>query len=126
MRALSELSEQEFEDVCDGCAKCCAFPKARGIACPGLDVETNRCTVYEKRFDTYICAKVTSDNVMSLHDRGILPDSCAYVRWERGQPALPRPVEAAVLIPFMLAPRDFQRRYNRANKAYLKSRSSAQ
>lgn len=122
---LSKLSETEFEDLCDGCGKCCGFMNAKSFACPGLDCATNRCTVYARRHDTYMCTAVTPENTLDLHERGILPASCAYVRYEKGLSALDRPVEAAVLIPFSLAPRDFQRKYRKANKAYLRSRRAS-
>lgn len=117
------LSSKEWEELCDGCGKCCGFTRGKpetGVACPGLDCGTNRCTVYAKRFSTYMCASVTPENTLDLHDKGILPDSCAYVRHLKGEPPL-EVTPVAKLIPFALAPRDFQRKYRRANKKWLKS-----
>ena len=113
------MKDREWEELCDGCGKCCSFG-ASGVACPGLDAKTNRCTVYDKRHTTYVCLKVRPDNVLHLHSRGILPDSCAYVRHVLGQPPLERPVQAAELVPFVLAPKRFQRAFRRYNKAWLR------
>ena len=121
---MQNLSKQEWEDLCDGCGKCCGQQKPKdegvGIACPGLDCGTNRCTVYEKRLTTHTCLKVEPDNVEELHERGILPDSCAYVRHVQGKEPLDRPVPAATLIPFALAPRMYQKIHNRTTKKWLR------
>jgi hypothetical protein len=93
------MTPEEWDDMCDGCAKCCEFKGTGGIACPGLDTETNRCTVYEKRLRTHTCLKVDPDNTMELHERGILPDTCAYVRHMQGLEPLEH-VEPAKLRPY--------------------------
>ncbi len=116
------LTDKEWEELCDGCGKCCGltWPKeGEGIACPGLDVAKNVCTVYERRLRTHICLKVEPDNVEEFHQRGILPDSCAYVRHVQGQEPLDEPV-VAKLIPFALASKKLQRRYYRANRKWQK------
>lgn len=122
---MSTLTTEEWEALCDGCGKCCSQSRPKdagvGIACPGLDCKTNRCTVYDKRLTTHTCLKVEPDNVEELHDAGILPDSCAYVRHVKGQEPLDRPVPAATLIPFALAPRDYQRYSHRVTKRWLKA-----
>jgi uncharacterized cysteine cluster protein YcgN (CxxCxxCC family) len=99
--ALAKLSKAEFEALCDGCAKCCSI--GDGVACPGLDTACNRCTVYAKRQVTEMCVRLTPHNILRLHEVGILPDSCAYVRYEQGLPPLDRPVEKARLTPFSAA-----------------------
>ena len=67
-----------------------------------------------------MCVKVTADNVTYLHKVGTLPDSCAYVRFEKGLPELPRPVEAAKLIPFILAGPDQIKKYAKARAKWDK------
>lgn len=117
MPDLSKLSEQEFEDLCDGCGKCCEISDS-GVACPGLDTETNRCTVYAARLTTHVCTKLTPQNVKTLHQKRVLPDSCAYVRYYRGQEPLQRPVTSAVLIPYAGMPKRFKRWYDRSNREF--------
>lgn len=73
------MTPAEWEALCDGCGHCCRLP-GTVVGCPGLDTKTNRCKVYEKRCETEVCVKVTPENVRSLHDRGVLPDTCGYVR----------------------------------------------
>lgn len=92
-----------------------------GTACPGLDVTTNRCTVYKKRLTTYICVKVEPDTVDQMHKDGLLPDSCGYVRWSQGKAPLEEP-PVSVLTPFALAPLSFRRQYERANKKWQRER----
>ena len=119
------LSNEEWEALCDGCGKCCGLSQPKdgtGVACPGLNVQTNRCTVYKKRLTTHICLEVRPDNVLTLHGRGILPDSCAYVLHTLGQSPLDRPVEEAKLIPFALAPLQVRRNYRSAQKRWLKEK----
>jgi len=118
----SEL-DRAWEDICDGCGKCCSIGK--NVACPSLDVETNRCTQYTRRKTTEMCLKVEPSNVMSLHARGVLPPSCAYVRYMNEEPPLPRPVAGAKLIPFQLAHPNLGQRYLLERKKWL-TKSSAE
>lgn len=95
------MSNEEWENLCDGCAKCCEVKK--GVACPSLGSD-NRCTVYDNRFEIEICLKVTPKNVTYLRKKGTLPDSCAYVRYmENLSPLSVDEIEEATLIPFGLA-----------------------
>ena len=112
-----ELSKDEWENLCDGCGKCCGFANSN-FACPSLNVKTNRCRNYKKRFTTDICLSVRPDNVLNLHGRGILPDSCAYVRFVQKKPPL-EVIESAALIPLELAPLSVRRRYKKARKRWL-------
>ena len=116
------MNKEDWENLCDDCGKCCSGTRPKdlgvGIACPGLDCKTNRCTVYDKRLTTHTCLKVEPDNVEELHEAGILPDSCAYVRHVQGKEPLDSPVPAATLIPFALAPRVYQRQHRRTTKRW--------
>lgn len=117
-----------WESLCDGCAKCCSI--GNNIACPSLDTTCNSCTVYEKRHDTEICLKVTPANVKHLHARGILPDSCAYVRYmNKKTPAkLTRwtGLEPARLIPYELCHPDIASKHKAAKAAWFKRDHSDQ
>lgn len=96
------MEAKEWEDLCDGCGMCCEIGST-GVACPFLDTMENRCTVYEERFQKAPwCSKVRPDNTLALHRRKVLPDSCAYVRHVKGQPALEE-IPKARLIPYTLA-----------------------
>lgn len=122
------MTEQEWEDLCDGCGKCCTLKRTlkspNKIACPGLDVVSNRCMVYEVRQETWPCAKVDPDNVVTLFRQGVLPPSCAYVRHTYGLPPLENPPQAKHL-PFHLASNEFKMEFVRDAKKALKSNSEA-
>ena len=129
MQGTRKESEEvlKWEELCDGCGLCCNSnrPKTRrGFACPALDVRTRRCTSYETRLDRFICLKVTPENTLDLHQRGILPDSCAYVRHELGLPPVTPP--EVELVPFDLAPKSEQRRYMKARDEWQRVRAERQ
>ncbi|MDG1938910.1 MAG: YcgN family cysteine cluster protein [Pseudomonadales bacterium] len=84
-RELEDLSPSEWEQLCDGCAKCClnkledentqAVVYTR-VACRLLDSEACRCTDYDKRQALAPhCLQVTP--AMARSEQW-LPDSCAY------------------------------------------------
>lgn len=84
---LTEMSETQWESLCDGCGKCCyrKFIEGRGkrqrlyytrIACNLLDLETGKCGHYCERFKLEPdCTKLTKKN---LPDFAWLPKTCAY------------------------------------------------
>ena len=116
------MTPGEWEALCDGCALCCRVDKQHNVACPSLDCDKRRCTVYERRTQTETCVKMTPGNVASLHERGVLPDTCGYVRWMQGkEPARlpPEQVPEVPLVPFILAPFEWQNRYVRIRKKWL-------
>lgn len=122
--------EQAFEDMCDGCGKCCSIASIGGkhtgigVACPSLDTETNRCTAYEERHDKEMCLKVTPDNIAYLRQAGILPESCAYVQFylRKKMPPPPFLVERAKLVPFVLGGLDLQKNYLLKREEWLSER----
>ena len=120
---LTHLSREDFENLCDGCGLCCSISK-RKYACPSLDTETNRCKNYANRDKVESCVPLTPYNVPTLHALKILPDSCAYVRFAKGQKPLESPPEAE-LIPFELAPKKIRRRYEKARKKWLENATGA-
>jgi uncharacterized protein len=84
-KTLSQMNRQEWESLCDGCAKCCLVKleyddtgevEHTDIACRLLDHGTCRCSDYAHRHE-----KV--DDCLSLSPRGVrrlkwLPSTCAY------------------------------------------------
>lgn len=84
-KTLAEMSEQEWEALCDGCAQCC-LQKLEDedsgevfytrLACRLLDQETGVCKNYPKRFELVSdCMKVRLEDIDEFH---WLPYSCAY------------------------------------------------
>ena len=90
-KSLLEMSQQEWEALCDGCGRCCViklededtgavFPTS--VSCRLLDTTTCRCTDYTRRHEQVPdCVKLDRDNVSSL---GWLPETCAYRRLAEG------------------------------------------
>ncbi|NMP33474.1 YcgN family cysteine cluster protein [Thalassotalea sp. M1531] len=107
-KSLTEMTRQEWESLCDGCAKCCLHKFIESedtaeedefkptdyihedeqlvytnIACYLLNDKTCACTQYEKR-TTLVpdCVKLTQDN---LDDVFFMPPSCTYRRLQEGK-----------------------------------------
>jgi len=111
-KTLAEMSQNEWESLCDGCAKCCLnkfiddedtdeqtelMPTDHlktgeqvhysNIACFLLNEKTCQCSQYEKRISFVPdCVKLSQDNLESLF---FLPPSCTYRRLheDRGMPS---------------------------------------
>jgi hypothetical protein len=89
----SELSTEQWESLCDGCACCCVHKVedegsgAIALTCVGcrlLDPESCRCTDYPNRFRRVPnCRAIDAGNERTL---ATLPQSCAYRRLSRGEP----------------------------------------
>ncbi len=90
-RTLASLSGEEWESVCDGCARCCtiklqdvesAAVADTALACKLLDLRTCRCTDYANRHERVPdCIRMTPESVQDLF---WLPDTCGYRRLARG------------------------------------------
>lgn len=84
-KTLDEMSEAEWESLCDGCGRCCLVkvdhPNGLGVltttvACQLLDISSCRCTRYSNRW-AYVpdCIEMTPDRARTID---WLPMTCAY------------------------------------------------
>jgi uncharacterized cysteine cluster protein YcgN (CxxCxxCC family) len=91
-KSLNDMSRDEWESLCDGCALCC-LQKLQDedsgdvyftdIACKLLDVDACRCTNYAARAQLVSSCLVLSVNEPEAF--GWLPGSCAYRRLSEGK-----------------------------------------
>jgi len=91
-KSLSEMSEPEWESLCDGCGLCCLIryeDETTGeviptrVACRLFDAHLCRCSDYEHRKQTVPdCIKLTPGNIEALE---WMPKSCAYRRLHEGR-----------------------------------------
>ncbi len=91
-KALSDMTKQEWEQLCDGCGKCCLHKLEDAdsgdvyytrVACRLLDIDTCRCSNYPQRQALVPdCLSLTPDGVSQFD---WLPGSCAYRKLARGE-----------------------------------------
>jgi uncharacterized cysteine cluster protein YcgN (CxxCxxCC family) len=84
-KPLAEMSEAEWESLCDGCGRCCLVKLEdeddgriyfTDIGCRLLDGETCRCRDYANRSARVDdCVRLTARNLAELN---WLPPTCAY------------------------------------------------
>ena len=95
-KSLSEMDQDEWEALCDGCAQCC-LQKLQDeysgevfytrLACELLDIESGLCRNYEQRLRLVSdCMKVSLADLDEFH---WLPFSCAYRTLAEGRPLQP-------------------------------------
>lgn len=92
-RDLSELTREQWEQLCDGCGRCCLVKLEdadtgqldyTSVACRLLNVETCRCRHYDERWELADdCVILTPDTIAELD---WLPSTCAYRRLAQGMP----------------------------------------
>lgn len=95
-KKLHEMTETEWESLCDGCGLCClvrfedeetleVIPTR--VHCKLFDPDACRCSDYENRKATVPdCIKLTPFNVEALE---WMPKSCAYRRLHEGRGLAP-------------------------------------
>ena len=91
-KSLSEMTAEEWESLCDGCALCCMHKIEdedsdeifyTGKACQLLDLSNCRCSDYANRARKVAdCLQLSADNVEAFK---WLPNSCAYRRLAQGK-----------------------------------------
>ena len=84
-KTLEQLSREEWEALCDGCARCCMVKlededtneiHLTRLACSMLVVKTCRCSDYSNRFSLMPdCIDITIEKVRAIK---WLPVTCAY------------------------------------------------
>ncbi|CAA9509226.1 MAG: UPF0260 protein YcgN [uncultured Sphingomonadaceae bacterium] len=90
---LSQLTGEEWEALCDGCGRCCLHKVEEettgaflptNVACRLLDRHSCRCSSYKQR-KRFVpdCLRLTPEKLPNI---GWLPESCAYVRRQAGEP----------------------------------------
>ncbi len=92
-KSLQEMTQEEFEAVCDGCGKCCLHKLEdedtgdvfyTKVACRFLDHHTCRCQSYEARQKNVPdCVVLTPATIAQTY---WLPETCAYRLLDEGLP----------------------------------------
>ena len=92
-KTLSEMTQEEWESLCDGCGKCCLIKLEdedngrvfyTDVACKLLDCESCQCTNYPERTKHVPdCVVLTPEKAENL---GWLPSTCAYRLLSENQP----------------------------------------
>ena len=91
-KSLSEMTDLEWDSLCDGCALCCMNKIEdedsgeifyTNTACQLLDLSTCRCSDYANRAQKVAdCLQLSVNNIEAYQ---WLPASCAYRRIANGQ-----------------------------------------
>ena len=83
--ALADMSDAQWESLCDGCGKCCLHKLEdentgevyfTRVACTLLDIKSGRCKDYENRFQKV--ADCLDLRAMTPEEYRWLPATCAY------------------------------------------------
>lgn len=90
--SLDEMTDAEWEELCDGCGQCCQIKledpdsgerAITDVVCRLMDIKTARCSDYTNRFSRVPeCLQLSRDK---LKEYSWLPYSCAYRRLNEGR-----------------------------------------
>jgi uncharacterized cysteine cluster protein YcgN (CxxCxxCC family) len=102
-KPLREFTRDEWEDLCDGCGRCCMVKLEdadtgdlayTNVGCEYLDPETCRCRDYTNRaVNKPECMVLGPDR---LQDLAMLPTTCAYRLQLEGRTLDPREPEISM------------------------------
>jgi uncharacterized cysteine cluster protein YcgN (CxxCxxCC family) len=91
-KSLKEMTDSEWESLCDGCGKCCLNKLEEedtdrifytSVGCRLLDGQSCRCGDYKHRLELVNdCVRLTPRNLKTIN---WLPPSCAYVLVAEGR-----------------------------------------
>lgn len=92
-KKLSEMSQKEWESLCDGCGRCCLNKLEdedsgeiyfTNVACKLFDIDKCNCTDYKNRkVSMPTCIILNDDNPAALE---VMPSTCAYRLLQLGEP----------------------------------------
>ncbi len=92
-KTLDQMSTEEWESLCDGCARCCLLKLEdvdtgrlyfTSVHCRLLDLQQCRCTQYPRRSQQVPdCVTLTPENLAEL---SWMPSTCAYRLLAEGKP----------------------------------------
>ena len=92
-KSLKQLQPQEWEALCDGCAKCCVHKLededtgiiySTNVVCQYLDIQQCRCKDYAHRSALVPqCVTLSPENLEQVY---FMPATCAYRLLAEGQP----------------------------------------
>ncbi len=95
-KTLEQLSDQEWESLCDGCGRCCLQKLQCAdsdeifyteLACKQLNLNTVRCCDYANRESKVeSCVELRS---LQNHEWDFMPTTCAYRLLKEGQGLMP-------------------------------------
>lgn len=93
VKTLAEMSDDEWESLCDGCGKCCLHKLVdedssdqtlyyTDVRCGYLDPTSAQCGCYPERLNKVsACVNITLQDLPQIH---FMPPSCAYRRLHEG------------------------------------------
>ncbi len=90
-KGLEDMTEEEWESLCDGCGKCCLYKLEdedtgeilfTRVACKLLDVQSCRCTGYQERSYRVPDCLNLRNGFWQFH---WLPSTCAYRLLAKGE-----------------------------------------
>ena len=91
-KRLDEMTRDEWESLCDGCARCCLIKlqdvetdeiQHTRVVCRFLDQGRCRCTVYPRRHELVSdCLRLTPESLATFD---WLPETCGYRRVAEGK-----------------------------------------